>query len=224
VSDYTAIFFDLDDTLLNRKEAVKKFFPSFVNMLRVLDMNSQQTYPVDVSTMFIKFCEYDNIGAHDADIIKRFLCEYKFKVQIDEVICYWNENLPKCFSIPKTTLEIISKIKSLFKIGIITNGLTMVQKSKICQTQLDKFFDIVIISDEVGVKKPDKRIFDIALQRLNVTPEKALYVGDNIVNDIMGCQNASIRGIWFNPKRSKNCTDVSPMFEIADLAELLRFI
>jgi putative hydrolase of the HAD superfamily len=51
----------------------------------------------------------------------------------------------------------------------------------------------------VGFSKPEKRIFELALNMLNVQPEVALYVGDDIEKDIGGCQNANIKGIWFNP-------------------------
>lgn len=83
---------------------------------------------------------------------------------------------------------------------------------------------ILVISEEVGISKPDKRIFELALNKLNVKPEEALFVGDDLEKDIDGCQNANIKGIWFNPHKIKNDTDIKPYAEIDSFDGLLSYI
>ncbi|MEF7495421.1 HAD family hydrolase, partial [Lysinibacillus sp. RSDA_15] len=97
------------------------------------------------------------------------------------------------------------------------------QKAKISYTNLDRYFDTVIISEEVGWSKPDGRIFEIALKRLNVKPENTLFIGDDLVKDIGGCQQAHIKGIWFNPSMRKNDTDIQPYAEIHSLEHVFNF-
>lgn len=109
------------------------------------------------------------------------------------------------------------------KVAIITNGSTQRQKAKIINTNLNSCFDIIIISEEVGFSKPDKRIFELALNKLNVQPEAALFVGDDIEKDIGGCQNANIKGIWFNPHMIKNNTEIKPYAEINSFNRLLSY-
>jgi putative hydrolase of the HAD superfamily len=98
------------------------------------------------------------------------------------------------------------------------------QKAKIEKTKLSKIFDMVIISDEVGIKKPDPQIFYLALQRLNVNPDESLYVGDNLKNDVGGCQSIGMKGVWFNPRKNKNDTSIVPFMEICNFAEILPLI
>jgi len=75
----------------------------------------------------------------------------------------------------------------------------------------------------VGLRKPDKRIFELALNKLNVKPEETLFIGDDIVKDIGGCQNAKIKGIWFNPYKLKNETDIKPFAEVNSFEGLLSY-
>ncbi len=81
-------------------------------------------------------------------------------------------------------------------------------------THLTSCFNLLIISEEVGYSKLDKRIFELALNKLQVQPEDALIVGDDLEKDIGGYQHAKIKGIWFNPYRRKNDTDIRPYAEI----------
>ena len=132
-------------------------------------------------------------------------------------------NLPKCFSIDQNTILFLNHIKRHFKVGIITNGSTQRQKAKIMNTGLNEYFDTIIISEEVGFSKPDKRIFELALNKLNVQSEDVLFVGDDLEKDIAGCQNANIKGIWFNPNMIKNNTDTKPYAEITSFDNLLSY-
>jgi putative hydrolase of the HAD superfamily len=59
--------------------------------------------------------------------------------------------------------------------------------------------DVLIASEEAGVSKPDPRIFEIALERLEATADRAVMVGDSWANDILGARAAGIRAVWFNP-------------------------
>lgn len=147
----------------------------------------------------------------------------KYRLPRNYIQDFWNNNFPNCFSINQNTINIINTIKMQIKVAIITNGSTQRQKAKIINTNLNSCFDIVIISEEVGFSKPDKRIFELALNKLNVQPEDALFVGDDIEKDIDGCQNADIKGIWFNPYMIKNDTEIKPYAEINSFDRLLSY-
>ena len=111
----------------------------------------------------------------------------------------------------------LKSYKKHFEVGIITNGSTQRQKAKIINTNLNNYFDTIIISEEVGFSKPDKRIFELALNKLNVQSENILFVGDDLEKDIAGPQNANIKGVWFNPQKIKNTTKIQPYAEINTL-------
>ncbi|MEE3947257.1 HAD family hydrolase [Bacillus wiedmannii] len=220
---YKAMLFDLDDTLLDRDKAVDKLF------LFVLEKCYEDVSDTVKNNMLQKFKEYDKreYGISDkAIVLESLFNEFapKYRLPHNYIQDFWNENFPKCFSIDQSTIHFLNHIKRHFKIGIITNGSTHRQKAKIINTNLNNYFDTIIISEEVGLSKPDKRIFELALNKLNVQPENTLFVGDDLEKDIAGCQNANIKGIWFNPHRITNKTEIKTYSEIDTLDSLLSYV
>jgi len=218
LSEYKAIIFDLDDTLIDRDNAVDVMFT-------VIIKKCYSCVPSD--KMLIDFKIYDNNGYSNKTIVLNTLFDKyppDYRIPSSEIRDFWDTNFPNCFSINPERLSALKIIVENTNTAIITNGATQVQKAKIEKTGLDKIFDMVIISDEVGVSKPDPKIFNIALQNLNIKPEEALFVGDNLENDINGCQKAGLKGIWFNPNNLKNDTDIIPFKEINTFNQILSFV
>ncbi|PGP65958.1 2-haloalkanoic acid dehalogenase [Bacillus cereus] len=220
---YKVMLFDLDDTLLDRDKAVDKLF------LFVLEKCYEDVSDIVKNNMLQKFKEYDKreYGIRDKTIVLESLFNEfapKYRLPHNYIQDFWNENFPKCFSIDQNTIHFLNHIKRRFKIGIITNGSTHRQKAKIINTNLNNYFDTIIISEEVGLSKPDKRIFELALNKLNVQPENTLFVGDDLEKDIAGCQNANIKGVWFNPQIIKNTAEIQPYAEINTLDSLLSYV
>ncbi|MEH7126361.1 HAD family hydrolase [Bacillus sp. JJ1773] len=216
------MLFDLDDTLLNRDEAVDKIF------LIILEKCYEDVKHSVKNEMLKKFKEYDkrNYGYSDkTKVLESFFNEFppKYRLPRNYIQDFWNFNFPQCFSINQRTINIVNTIKMQAKVAIITNGSTQRQKAKIINTNLNNCFDIIIISEEVGFSKPDKRIFELALNKLDVEPEAAFFIGDDIEKDIGGCQNANIKGIWFNPHMIKNDTEITPYAEINTFDRLLSY-
>ncbi|MGE6343649.1 HAD family hydrolase [Bacillus mycoides] len=214
------MLFDLDDTLLDRDKAVDNLF------LLVLEKCYEDVSDTVKNNMLQKFKEYDKreYGISDKTIVLESLFDEfapKYRLPRNYIQDFWNENFPKCFSIDQNTILFLNHIKRHFKVGIITNGSTQRQKAKIINTGLNEYFDTIIISEEVGFSKPDKRIFELALNKLNVQSEDVLFVGDDLEKDIACCQNANIKGIWFNPNMIKNNTDTKPYAEITSFDNLL---
>ncbi len=216
------MLFDLDDTLLNRDKAVDEMFSIILEQCYEDVKNSEK------NIMLQKFKEYDRRGYGDNDkiiVLESLFDEFspKYRLPRNCIQDFWNNHFPHCFSINKNTMNIVNTIKQHVKVAIITNGSTQRQKAKIINTNLNSCFDIITISEEVGFSKPDKRIFELALNKLNVQPEDALFVGDDIEKDIGGCQNANIKGIWFNPHMIKNDTEIKPYAEVNSFDRLLSY-
>lgn len=220
---YKAILFDLDDTLLDRDNAVDQIF------LMILEKCYEGVNDSTKKEMLQKFKEYDKRAYGYSDkttVLATFFDEFppKHRLPSIDIQEFWNHNFPNCFSIDHHTLNIINTIKTHVKFAIITNGTTHRQKAKIIKTNLKSYFDNILISEEVGFSKPDKRIFELALNKLNVQPEETLFVGDDLKKDISGCQNVNIKGIWFNPHMTKNDTTIIPFAEIYSFDGLLDFL
>jgi HAD superfamily hydrolase (TIGR01509 family) len=107
------------------------------------------------------------------------------------------------------------------KTGVVSNNLVEEQNDKLQYCGLADLLDIVVISEAVGVSKPDPRIFEIALERAGCTPEEAVMVGDAWGNDVLGARAAGIRAVWFNcyndPRPNEDVPEITS-FEDMDLA------
>lgn len=84
------------------------------------------------------------------------------------------------------------------RFGIITNGHLDFQSSKIAAVALDTRVEHVIASGDVGVAKPDPRIFALACARFGVEPTAAAYVGDRLRTDAIGAADAGLTGVWLD--------------------------
>ena len=105
---------------------------------------------------------------------------------------------------------------------IITNGLKDVQRSRLGQSDIGRFFSDIVISEEVGVAKPDGRIFDVAFDLMgNPHKTEVLIVGDSLTSDMQGGLNYGIDTCWFNPGKRPNGLGLDVGFEIGRLDALL---
>jgi FMN phosphatase YigB (HAD superfamily) len=84
----------------------------------------------------------------------------------------------------------------------------------------------MVISEECGFSKPDRRIFDYTFNLLNrsATNSRTLMIGDKLETDILGAQNIEIDSCWFNPNKDANTTSISPTYEIQNIFDLLGIV
>ncbi|KXB07599.1 hypothetical protein AKJ51_00905 [candidate division MSBL1 archaeon SCGC-AAA382A20] len=119
--------------------------------------------------------------------------------------------------------EVLSGIKS--KKGLVTNGPRSTQWRKIKKFDLEKYFDSVVVSGEVGKSKPGKEIFEIVLNNLESSPDESIYVGNVPELDVVGANNAGLVSVLINREcelcRGDNRKfNPKPDYEIRDLREL----
>lgn len=121
--------------------------------------------------------------------------------------------------------EVLEQLGENASLAMVTNGLSEVQRARIERLDIDRYFDAIVISAEVGVAKPGREIFDIVFGQLE-NPAKAntLMVGDSLSSDIQGGTNYGVATCWFNPNGKKAGPLDRISHEIASLGELLRFI
>lgn len=95
-------------------------------------------------------------------------------------------------------MDALDYLSKKYKLHIITNGFSEIQSVKLKMSKIDIFFDEVITSEAIGVKKPHPDIFSHALQKASANTENSLMVGDNYEADILGAINSNIPAIYFN--------------------------
>lgn len=79
---------------------------------------------------------------------------------------------------------------------MITNGFTEFKLLNIRSLEIEKYMDIILVSEQEGMKKPQAEIFLRALERLGVEPEESIYIGDHPENDVIGARNVGMHAIW----------------------------
>jgi HAD hydrolase, TIGR02254 family len=125
----------------------------------------------------------------------------------------------------EATEKLCEYLHSKYKVGVITNGIKEVQHSRIKNSTIAKYIDKIVISEEVGVNKPDKRIFECAMEYFGISDKKsAIMIGDSLEADIKGAQNAGIDTCWVNFKNIVNDTGSVPKYEVKKLEELFEIL
>jgi 2-haloacid dehalogenase len=131
------------------------------------------------------------------------------------------KNLAEASFLFEDSVTLIRSLQENCRLAIITNGLKDVQNYRIKKSVIGKYFEDIVISEEVKVAKPDSKIFEQALNNLKHTDKsKVLMVGDSLTSDIQGGINFGIDTCWFNPRKTVNTTKIKPTFEIANLMEV----
>ena len=117
--------------------------------------------------------------------------------------------------------EMLSSQKGKFIIAAVTNGTKIAQERKLSLSGLDKVFDGIFISENVGFEKPDKKYFDFVLEKLGVEDKReVLIIGDSLTSDMKGGYLSGIDTCWFNPKHNPNTLNIPVTYEIDQLRKL----
>ena len=119
------------------------------------------------------------------------------------------------------TYEILDYLSEKYTLHIITNGFSEVQNLKMVNSKLDIYFENIITSESVGVKKPNPRIFQHALEQANATSSESVMIGDSWEADIMGAKNFGIKPIYCNFENQSVGESVISIENLLDLKKYL---
>lgn len=117
--------------------------------------------------------------------------------------------------------SLLENLSNKVKMAIITNGFTELQQARLENTGLKKYFSEVVISEQVGLAKPDVGIFEYTLDKLKHSDKSSvLMVGDNPHSDILGGMQAGLDTCWLNHHGVPVPANIKPTYEVADLHQL----
>ena len=117
--------------------------------------------------------------------------------------------------------SLLNGLSGKAKLGIITNGFMDLQDIRLEKAGLSDIFHVLIISEIVGVAKPNPKIFEHALENMGYPARsRVLMVGDNLESDILGANNIGFDTCWLNPQLSPSFDSIEPTFQVASLSEL----
>jgi putative hydrolase of the HAD superfamily len=190
-----AVLFDLDGTLYDRDAAMLTLahdqYATFQQTLAPL---------VDEHRFISRFLELDDHGyASRSDVYRRLADEFALDnwLTVDLERHFWEAYNRRC-EISADTRSTLATLRAAGKsLGIVTNGQTEWQSRKIEGLGLDSLFDVILISEREGIRKPDARIFDRARERCGIDrPAEAMFVGDHPDVDVAGAHAAGMVAVW----------------------------
>ncbi len=216
---YDWILFDADETLFH--------FDSFKGMQLMFSRKgvdfTQQDFEHYQKVNKPLWVDYQDgkITAHELKHTRFQEWATKLETTTQELNSAFLEAMADICTLLPGAKELMEALQGKAKMGIITNGFTELQAIRLERTGMTEFFDHVIISEEVGVAKPDTGIFSHALEVMgNPCKSKILMVGDNPHSDILGGINFGIETCWLNSHSEEPVTGIAPSYTVNSLHEL----
>ncbi len=221
------IFFDLDHTLwdfdLNSKLAYDQIFKEYHIEL---DLDHFISIYEPLNLQFWRRFRENKISKEDLryqrlktafDACNYSIEDAKINLFADLYIKY----LPNYNHLFDGCLELLDMLKQKFKLHLITNGFNGVQQNKIRNSNLEKYFEVVLTAESAGVKKPDAKIFYQALDLAGASVENSLMIGDSFEADIKGAQNIGLETIWFHITNEDIPNDEVVVHHLSEIQTLL---
>ena len=200
----TDVFFDLDHTLWDfERNSALTFEKIFLEHGLNISMPDFLEVYIPLNHSFWKLYREEKISKEDLRYqrLKQSFDEIKKSVD-DETIDSLSEayiaNLSNFGNVFPNAIEILQYLKPKYQIHIITNGFHEVQGKKLKNSGIHMFFEHIVDSEMAGVKKPNPKIFNLALEKAQVHAEKSIMIGDNLEADILGAKAVGMNTIHFN--------------------------
>ena len=195
------VFFDLDHTLWdfekNSELTFEKIFidnnidikiDDFLAVYRPLNLKYWKLYREEkVSKEALRYGRlkksFDAVSYEVSDLL------------IDKLADDYIENLANFNHLVEGTFELLDYLKEKYTLHIITNGFEEIQGKKMMNSKIHHYFEQIITSESVGVKKPNPKVFNFALTSANAKKENSIMIGDSLEADIQGAINVGLQAI-----------------------------
>lgn len=218
------LFFDIDDTLLNSEAAHKTALSKIISD-HSLNIITDQVFDdwLAITDKYLKLYFKNEITATQQRITRIKKLWEIAGVQISDeeaLLVYHNYHQyfkEACFLFTET-IPALEKLKH-YKLGIITNGPVIDQRYKLERNGLIDYFNPIIISEGVGISKPQKEIFEVAAEQANEALADCIFIGDSYELDYLGGSNAGMKTLLIDRKgvhAELNCNSIKSLHEIAD--------
>jgi putative hydrolase of the HAD superfamily len=224
--NYRAIFFDADDTLFDYVSAEREAFARTAEAFGLGERLEQAhaAYRVHNAAVWREL-ERGEI-TQDALKVERFGRMLRGMNADDSQAAtmspYYLDRLSEQTQLLPDAEETVLAVKGRYTLVLVTNGLTSVQRRRFAAAPITRHFDRILISEELGVAKPDPAIFKTAMEEFDLRPEDVLLVGDSTSSDMPAAYNAGMDFCWINPGRNPVPTGLKAKYDIRGVGDLLK--
>ena len=222
---YKYILWDVDGTVLNFLEseayAIRTLFQKY--KLGVCSDEMLKLYS-KINVKYWKMLERNELTK--AEILVGRFQEFFEKIGVDVTIA---ESFNKDYQVVlgdyvvfvDKAKEVLLSQKGKYTIAAVTNGTKIAQEKKLHLSGLNKIFDAIFISENIGFEKPHKAFFDYVFKKLGIcNKNEVLLIGDSLTSDMKGGAVAGVDTCWFNPGHHPNTLNIPITYEIDNLAQI----
>lgn len=219
---YRAIFFDIDDTLLDFNEASYfAFYKSFEMLNLTIDDEGYQKFQAIDHDLW-QAQKLGKITVNDVIDLRFQQLFSALKIQSDyaKIRDIFQTNLSLESTTRNGAHDILEYLNQKYQLYTASNGIFIMQESRLKRAELFNYFTDLFITDVIGYEKPDPRFFSACLSQAELTTDEILFIGDSLTADIVGATNYGIDACWYNPNRLFNDIDCDIRYTVESLSQL----
>ena len=227
MAKYRNLFIDLDDTVYDFSAASResfletyellhyeRYFDSFEHYLSLYEPYNLELWRIygegKITKEELNKRRYSHplevVGVHDQTLADTFCREALGRI-------------PTKGHLVPGAMELLEYLRPKYNLYILSNGFKELQSRKMQTAGIDKYFDALILSEEIGVNKPDSRLYEHAMRKTASEPQESLMIGDMFDTDIVGAANFGMDSIYYNPK-GRTGHPFAPTYEVRHLLEI----
>ena len=221
---YRAIFFDADDTIFDYHAGEEAAFARTAEAFGLGDRTGEARERYRVHNAAVWRALEEGRITQDALKVERF------RLLLADMGCdtasaadmgyHYLDRLAEQTQLLAGAEEVVARAAEKFILVLVTNGLTTVQRRRFAAAPVTRHFEDILISEELGVAKPDPAIFTPALEKHRLGGEDVLLVGDSTTSDMPAARNAGMDFCWVNPAGAEAPEGYAPRYVVAGIGEL----
>ena len=224
---YPWLWFDADGTLFDYNKAETIALKQAFVLLNLPFEDSYLDVYREVNANLWRAFERQEI-TQSALRLRRFeslLEAIQLSAPVDQLSNVYLEQLGSCAELVGGAYDVLQTLHKTSRIAIVTNGLQSVQRGRFARSTIQAFIDEFVISEEIGVAKPNPAFFDVVSTRTGNPPKReVLLIGDSLTSDIQGGVGYGLDTCWYNPNLDPRPEGLAITYEIRRLQELLDLI
>ena len=224
---YKNLFIDLDDTIYDFAGASResfmetyellqydRYFNSFEHYLSIYEPYNLELWRIygegKITKEELNCRRYSHpleaVGVNDSALAATFCREALSRIPTKD------KNMPGA-------IELLEYLRPKYRLFILSNGFKELQSHKMRTAGIDRYFDALILSEDIGVNKPNPELFYYALEKTGSRIEESIMIGDMFDTDIVGAANIGMEQIYYNPKHRQGYS-FAPTYEVAHRLEI----
>lgn len=220
MKNYQWLLFDADNTLFDFDRSMQQALQDTLEATGVtFDQSFHATYET-INTQCWSDFEHGKISKAELRTWRFSLFFEAIRVELDadQFATEYLYLLSQMTFLIEGADVLLESLHSEFRLGLVTNGLKEVQRPRLAKSGIQDYFEVIVVSDEIGHAKPHAGFFDYAFQEMR-QPDKSevMIIGDNLNADIRGGLEYGIDACWYNPKLAARENGIEPTYEISKL-------